>query len=285
MLSAVFLVWIFLLGVLVGRGTLLNAPAPVQDPAPLQGWIHAEPPRSAALQDGAYPQAAPDVLADPLPAPSPYGGEAVYLGDTEGGTAYAYIPPGEDAYPEGSGPGTTDDPAAYPPAEASSDTGGALAGAGGVDFFPAVAPAAVPASAAAPVPAARPSPSPAQGRDLASAPPLAPAGDTDPVAALQARRQAAAARPAADETVYWPKPPSGKGQYTVQVASPVSEEEARHLAEGYRKRGFDAYYYSTGKGRFPTRVGRYQTAKEAEEARARLAEAGSNGPYVSKLNL
>jgi cell division septation protein DedD len=108
------------------------------------------------------------------------------------------------------------------------------------------------------------------------------------VAALQARRgQAPTPAPSAapqDETVYWPSAPAGTGQYTGQIASPTSEKEARAVAERYRKQGFDAYYYATGKGRFPTRVGRYQSSKEAEDAQSKLVAAGAKGPYVSKLN-
>ncbi|MDR1035673.1 MAG: SPOR domain-containing protein [Deltaproteobacteria bacterium] len=109
------------------------------------------------------------------------------------------------------------------------------------------------------------------------------------MAALQARRAAASGQQAQaaspqDDTVYWPASPKGKGLYTVQVAAPTSEAEARSVTERYRKKGFDAYYYSTGKGRFPTRVGRYRTEKEAEAAQQKLVAAGAKGPYVSKLN-
>jgi hypothetical protein len=67
------------------------------------------------------------------------------------------------------------------------------------------------------------------------------------------------------------------------VAAPTSEAEAKAQVQSYRKRGFDAYYYSTGKGRFPTRVGRFNTVQEAEGARTKLASAGAKDPYVSRL--
>jgi cell division septation protein DedD len=84
---------------------------------------------------------------------------------------------------------------------------------------------------------------------------------------------------------YWPKAPQGTGTFTVQIASPTNENEAKSTVEKYRKKGFDAYYYpSTTGSRFPTRVGRYNTKEEAEVAKIKLEKEGAVGPYVSKLN-
>jgi cell division septation protein DedD len=89
---------------------------------------------------------------------------------------------------------------------------------------------------------------------------------------------------AEEDPGYWPEPPTGNGSYTVQVGSPASEKEAKRLVEKYREKGFDAYYYSNG-SRYPTRVGRFDTRDDAETARSRLEKEGAVGPYVSKLNL
>jgi hypothetical protein len=316
MLSALILAWIFFLGVLVGRGTLLNSSDAPKDASALQAGAYdargSAPPEGPAETNGAGAETDPAYLATdptsgrPLPIPSPYGGEPVYLGGNEGSSAYAYIPPPEEEdYPDSPAPG-------IPPA------GGAQLSPQGTprpDTAPSAASAPSPAAAPAETPAAAAANAPAAGSDVASAAAKAPAAvaakapapaasakataaapaDQDPVATLMARRQEAAAtkdKPAeakasqapSDETVYWPQAPAGTGQYTVQVASPTSEAEARTVTERYRKRGFDAYYYATGKGRFPTRVGRYRTAEEAGEYLAKLKEAGAKGPYVSRLN-
>jgi hypothetical protein len=67
------------------------------------------------------------------------------------------------------------------------------------------------------------------------------------------------------------------------VASAISEADARSITESYRKKGFDAYYYRTASGRFPVRIGRYETEEQANLAKSALTAAGARGPYVSKL--
>jgi cell division septation protein DedD len=291
MLSAVFLVWIFFLGVIVGRGTILNsAAAPDPDDAALQANLREGVQGDAARIGSFSGYADPESFAEP----SPYGGEAVFPEDAAGGGPYAYMTPyGSDPGFEGPGAPGAAATAPYPGPAPGIPT---VYGAGPPVGYPAPG-GTQPGSGEAPlvgVASARPAAVAAAGAPIPVPTASAPAAAPDPVAELQARRDRdsqmtdglapAPAKPT-DATVYWPGPPSGKGLYTVQVAAPTSEEEARATAESYRKRGFDAYYYATGKGRFPTRVGRYGTEKEAGTARDKLEAAGAKGPYVSKLNL
>jgi hypothetical protein len=308
MLSAVFLVWIFFLGVMVGRGTLLNSSA---EPAPEAAPVLADQEPGTAA-DASASSISPYSGTDPAPMPSPYGGEPVFPEEADAEDLYAYIPPDEaDPGYVSPAPGIPSDYQAYPPAAprsgAASAAGPATDGENGrtggpappapasaIPHVPQTLPASASASAGSPAPSAKPAASPVKPAASAASP--ARDAEPDPVVALQARRSreagvadsvsptlAQAAKPQ-DDTVYWPGPPKGKGQYTVQVASPTSEQEARTVAERYRKQGFDAYYYATGKGRFPTRVGRFRTAKDADDAQKKLVAAGAKGPYVSKLN-
>ncbi|MDR1872764.1 MAG: SPOR domain-containing protein [Deltaproteobacteria bacterium] len=86
------------------------------------------------------------------------------------------------------------------------------------------------------------------------------------------------------EVAYWPDKPAGEGLYTVQIALARTEKEAKSIVEAFKKRDFPAYYYEKDKTRFPVRVGRYMTPTEAEVAKIKLSKSGASSPYVSKLN-
>lgn len=73
------------------------------------------------------------------------------------------------------------------------------------------------------------------------------------------------------------------GKYAVQVASPHDEADAQQRVEKLRSQGLPAYYYQTSAGRYPVRVGRFATRAEAGEAKDRLDSLGYKGLYVSTL--
>jgi cell division septation protein DedD len=91
-------------------------------------------------------------------------------------------------------------------------------------------------------------------------------------------------KPIIDETEYWPAKPKGFGSFTIQVASALSQTEAKNLVSRFKAKGFEAYYYLASNGRFPVRVNRYDTMAEAESDKSRLEEAGAKNPYISRLN-
>jgi cell division septation protein DedD len=87
-----------------------------------------------------------------------------------------------------------------------------------------------------------------------------------------------------DEDLFWPAKPDKPGEFTVQVASTSSDAEARREVDRFRAKGFEAYCYRAESGRYPVRVGRYQTEVQARAAKTALEAAGARGPYISKLN-
>jgi septal ring-binding cell division protein DamX len=133
----------------------------------------------------------------------------------------------------------------------------------------------------------RPAPAqPPQAQPAAARPAPPQPASAQPAQAQPAQAQPASGKPASaedDSELFWPAKPERSGQYTVQVATANSEAEARTVTETYRRKGFEAYYYRTSSGRYPIRVGRYATEEQAKIARAALASAGAQGPYVSKL--
>jgi cell division septation protein DedD len=88
----------------------------------------------------------------------------------------------------------------------------------------------------------------------------------------------------AEDTRYYPGPPKGQGSYTIQIGAPHEEAIARQMVEKFLALGFLAYYYEKSPTLFPVRVGRYETREEAEGFLGRLENLGIKGPYVSKLN-
>jgi hypothetical protein len=86
-----------------------------------------------------------------------------------------------------------------------------------------------------------------------------------------------------ENEIYWPAKPEKTGDFTVQVAFATSEKEAVKYAEFFLQKGFDAYYYQTKSKNYPVRVGRYETQEQAKSALERLKTAGAVQPYISKL--
>ena len=75
----------------------------------------------------------------------------------------------------------------------------------------------------------------------------------------------------------------GNGKFAVQVASAMDEQEAQKRVEKLERQGFSAYFYKSANGRYPVRVGRFVTHQEANMAKVKLEMLGYKKPYVSKL--
>jgi cell division septation protein DedD len=257
-LSLVFLVWVFILGVLVGRGSLwdnTNDPnasiagarqptvTVVTEPAP------AEPkaaPSNQRLAQGISPKAAAPPSA-PLLAPSAQGelspAKFALAAENSAPEEFSFasepLPEPELALESELESEFESELESQPTAELASE----------LESEPATVPAATPA-------------------------PREPAREATPKPAPQV----------AEATAYWPAQPEGQGFYTVQIAAAKSAEEAKRIAENFQKRNFGAYYYEKSPKHFPVRVGRYKTEGEAEAAKKILAKAGAAAPYVSRLN-
>ncbi len=78
--------------------------------------------------------------------------------------------------------------------------------------------------------------------------------------------------------------PIPEGNFAVQVILAYSEVEAERHRTTLVDRGFTAYYYENTGGRWPVRVGRFQTKSEAETAKDQLTELGYRNIYLSILN-
>ncbi len=123
----------------------------------------------------------------------------------------------------------------------------------------------IPSAVTAPPAAAQTAASPPQTDQAAPspAPPGQPAG-----AAPAAADQAAAGVP---------------GRFAVQVALVYDQDEAQRRVERLEKFGFTAYFYQGAGDRLPVRVGHFTTRQAAEEALARLKTLGYSGAYISTL--
>ncbi|MEW6264385.1 MAG: SPOR domain-containing protein [Thermodesulfobacteriota bacterium] len=83
-------------------------------------------------------------------------------------------------------------------------------------------------------------------------------------------------------------PPTRKPgeNFSIQVATARSPEEAERMTGNLRSRGFDAYYYrvdQAGTTMYRVRVGRYGTRQEAKAAMDKLIAAGHRGMFISSL--
>ena len=111
------------------------------------------------------------------------------------------------------------------------------------------------------------------------------AGENQPAPAVEALASALRPQPVppAEPAAAQALPGSADGKYAVQVASPHEEAEAQRRVEKLHSQGLPAYYYQTPGGRYPVRVGRFATQAEAAEAKARLDSLGYKGHYISTL--
>jgi cell division septation protein DedD len=261
LLSLVFLVWIFILGVLVGRGSIQQNPNLVSKSLSIpNGTMSREDFRSGpgyGLEGIEEPGTMEYPLREPDQELSGNGSKDYYS------QSYPKTVPSETVAPS-----PPPEPLNYNPVYSSSQTNQMVP-----DSSYSVEPASYQSSQNSQ--RSFEAPQNAQPAYYQSQPPT-----TSPAPSPSSQKVKEVPE---DDPGYWPEPPSGTGLYTVQVGSPSSEKEARSMVEKYRDKGFEAYYYSRGT-RYPTRVGRFETKDAAEIARARLEKEGASGPYVSKLN-
>ncbi len=82
-------------------------------------------------------------------------------------------------------------------------------------------------------------------------------------------------------------PLAGTGQFTIQVSSWPSSAAARRVVSRLASSGFDAYIVEgqvKGKTWYRVRVGRYQSAADAQAGAESLKAVNENGVWVTKLN-
>jgi cell division protein FtsN len=81
-------------------------------------------------------------------------------------------------------------------------------------------------------------------------------------------------------------PPSGSGNYTVQVSSWASKAKADDEAGRFTAAGFSAFVEDAqvgGETWYRVRVGRYATPKDAKEAAAQLSKMTEDGAWVARV--
>jgi cell division septation protein DedD len=290
-LSFVFLVWIFILGVLVGRGSLweypngsfLN-PAKPNSPAKMTvetaNWEEpAQTPKapSPAKTTDPPPKAGPSVASS---ASSASGASSVASNASVALNAFAPSDPSFEAGPK-AGPDedlnpqvtSREDPPASSPLEndeshlSEGDNLSEESMAGSFAKDPEIARLSkfAPTEGSSPLIQAKPLTNPP--KEIPKTPKAAPA----PLA------------PSREADSYWPAKPKGSGGFTIQVGSGKTATEAKKIVEHFQALNFSAYYYEKNSRNFPVRVGRYQSQAEAEADKAKLAKAGAFQPYVSKL--
>jgi cell division protein FtsN len=82
-------------------------------------------------------------------------------------------------------------------------------------------------------------------------------------------------------------PPSGTGNYTVQISSWPTQADANRVVGRLSGSGFDAYIaegFVKGKKWYRVRVGRYESSSAAQGAAARLKSVNENGVWVTKVD-
>ncbi|MDR1657724.1 MAG: SPOR domain-containing protein [Deltaproteobacteria bacterium] len=319
-LSIIFLVWVFILGFLIGRGKLADA---ISDLSPFgKTEANTDEIQAMALSDfnddlvppKGYPvvieQYETDEPADAWSSPQ-WVMENGALTSSQSAPNQALTALGDSNKAPGSGQQTqkTDPLTASAAPAASTDDQGRTDGASRPEAN-SVTPEVTASSPKTEVPAgnqpAEPK-NPNQTQAASTSPPAGAPGNNQvnpsPLSAAASRPQNAnspapgaktdipnAATPsqtmaASNQDYFWPEKPKSTGKFTVQVASPTTESEAKAIAEQYLTKGFEAYYYHSQNGRhFPVRVGRYDSEAQANAAKELLAAAGANQPYVSKLN-
>ncbi len=89
------------------------------------------------------------------------------------------------------------------------------------------------------------------------------------------------------ETLAITTPPTGTGNFTVQVSSWTKQRDADRVVERLKNAGFTPYVVEANvKGRqwYRVRVGRYATQAEARDAADRLRSVNENGVWVTKVD-
>lgn len=291
------LAWVFLLGILIGRGHLWQSGlghdliAWVEQKA---GWSDKAGPEIVLKKDNQPDEVIPPPTTDegqsdidPAVDPAPLETEPAESGD-----------PAEepDEMPVWDWPGWTPGPSENP----LGDSGAAADGAD-------PAPAAETTPAPEMTPTAETTPAPADQPAAVTEAPAEPEEEEYPTALEEdAPGPAVQFQPPGDQDDYdyeamlepaevpdatlaegSPLPPDltgvpGTGKFAVQVAQPTEAQEAQSQVKLLISQGFNAYYYENN-GRFPVRVGHFATRQEADRAKIQLEELGHKEPYVSSL--
>ncbi|MEW5723261.1 MAG: SPOR domain-containing protein [Thermodesulfobacteriota bacterium] len=242
------MVWVFILGVLVGRGTIyenaayqkledrLGVPKPPEAPPP-QVVVSEPAPQTETPADGSEEKLTfYDSLVKTKPKPV----------TTE--TRPKSAPPEEKPRPQ-------PEPKPEPPAA-----------------LPPNPEPAAPTAQPKPAPGSAPPPAPAEKKTAAPAPQVVV---TSGVKTVKPEESAA------------PPPARKPGEnFTVQVAAAPTVEEAQRIVAKLKKQGFNAYFYQVeekGRRYMRVRVGRYRTRQEAQEAVDKLAALGRKGLFISTL--
>ncbi len=111
----------------------------------------------------------------------------------------------------------------------------------------------------------------------------APAGETDP-ADSESETGPGSLTASAEELPGVAMAASGDGKFAVQIALAFDEAEAERRVARLAKQGFTAYFYKNTNNRYPVRVGHFSTRQDADAAKVRLEMPGYKGPYVSSLS-
>lgn len=139
------------------------------------------------------------------------------------------------------------------------------------------------AEAAQPTPiiqASEPEPSSQWLEKLPEPPEPEPAPAPEPVPTATAPAPQPEPAPAPREA---PPLADDEGRYAVQVALAQDEQEAAKRVERLRQQGFTSYFYRNSRGYYPVRVGRFKTQGQAQEAKDRLEALGYAEPFISLL--
>lgn len=279
------LAWVFLLGILVGRGHLWQSGLGHD----LVVWVE----QKAGWSDKAGPEVVlkkknqPDELIPP-PAPD---GDTTAPPETE--------PDGQQAaeekeeMPVWNWGDWSPEPVEGAPAgqESSSGSGPAANPEAGPAASSEAGPADRGRAAESQAPAAETEeeewPTAIEEDGLGPATEYRPPGDQDDYADYEAMLEPAEV-PNATLAEATPLPPDlagapGTGKFAVQVAEAADAAEAQRKVNLLISQGFNAYFYDGGNGRFPVRVGRFPTNQAAGEAKVLLEELGHKGAYVSVL--
>lgn len=71
--------------------------------------------------------------------------------------------------------------------------------------------------------------------------------------------------------------------YAVQATYALTEQAAQSVTDRLKRQGFQAYYYENSRGQYLIRVGHFETVEEARAAREKLTGLGYKDPYISRL--
>lgn len=181
-------------------------------------------------------------------------------------------------------------PVSAPPSNITTETSSARAAAAPPITAPAVTPPVLPASESTTAPPVRPAVSAPSQQTLPATQQSRPkppteANDSKPSIIDPAKApKAATEKPAAEK--HAPEKPVAKASattatsgYSVQVAAYTHKAEAVNLVSTLKKRGYQARV-DTSDGWFRVRIGRYTTAKDAEEALKRIKAKHMDGFVV-----